>query len=211
MKALPAVLSGALLIVAAAVGYLFFQNQELTERLKSASETPSPAVQQRLDQYRSELAALEAARADLERQLQHEIEQGQAAITRTENELNVSLMGSILFSPADAHLTTEGAELLKSLGKSLGDATEGMIHVVGHTDSWPIGDNLVDKYPSNWELAAARAISVAKYLKEAVGIDPSRMYAISAAQYQPVADNEDFKGRAQNRRIEITLVSAGAN
>lgn len=207
MKTLPAALSGVLLIVAIGAGYLMLQNQELSKRLKSATETPSPAVQQKLDQYRLELTALEAARADLERQLQHQIEQGEAAITRTENELNVSLMGSILFSPADAHLTTEGAELLKSLGASLGGATEGMIHVIGHTDSWPIGDNLRDKYPSNWELAAARAISVAKYLKEAVNIDPSRIYAISAAQYQPVADNEDFNGRAKNRRIEIKLVS----
>lgn len=211
MKALQIGLVFALIVCLAGAAYLFNQNSKLSEELDEVSTQPDPQLeklQRELDQFRERVDSLEAVRTDLEQQLQQAIEQGEASVSSDSNEININLMGSILFNPADAHLTENGVALLRSLGPSLNVAADSMIHVIGHTDDWPIGEKLRDKYPSNWELASARAINVAKYLKQRVNIDPTRISAISAAGYQPIADNGSAEGRAQNRRIEIKLIGA---
>ena len=63
---------------------------------------------------------------------------------------------------------------------------------------------LTKRYPSNWELAGARASSVVR-LFERAGIDGERLQAISRAEFAPVSSNNDAEGRGQNRRIEIRL------
>jgi chemotaxis protein MotB len=60
-------------------------------------------------------------------------------------------------------------------------------------------------YPTNWELSAARAINVTRFL-QARGIDPAQLSAVAYGEFKPVADNETKEGRAKNRRIEIVLV-----
>jgi chemotaxis protein MotB len=80
------------------------------------------------------------------------------------------------------------------------------INIAGHTDNVPIGPELVKQYPTNWELSAARATSVARYLQDKCGIDPHLISATGYGQYQPIESNKTEKGRARNRRIEIVLV-----
>jgi chemotaxis protein MotB len=77
--------------------------------------------------------------------------------------------------------------------------------VVGHTDNVPIAKAWREVFPSNWELSAARATTVVRFLQEA-GIEPERLIATGRAQYAPVAPNDDPEGRQKNRRIEITLI-----
>jgi chemotaxis protein MotB len=72
--------------------------------------------------------------------------------------------------------------------------------VEGHTDDVPVAR----RYPSNWELAAARASSVVRLMIE-LGVEPDRLKAVSRAEFAPVASNETDEGRAKNRRIEIQL------
>ena len=74
----------------------------------------------------------------------------------------------------------------------------------GHTDNLPIRGGLARRYPSNWELSAARAIAVVQRL-EAQGIPPGRLSATGYAFHRPVADNATAVGRARNRRIEILM------
>ena len=61
------------------------------------------------------------------------------------------------------------------------------------------------KYVSNWELSAARAINVTRYLQQQ-GIDPALLAAVAYGEYKPVASNDTEQGRASNRRIEIILI-----
>ena len=79
----------------------------------------------------------------------------------------------------------------------------------GHTDSLAIYGALKARYPTNWELAGARAAGVVRVLEEA-GTDPTRLSAVSMGQYQPIASNDTPEGRAENRRIEIRLLLAAA-
>ena len=81
------------------------------------------------------------------------------------------------------------------------------IQVQGHTDPIPIRSNLRDRYPTNWELAAARASQVVRLLAEQ-GVEPDRLRAVSFGEYRPVASNKTAGGRAKNRRIEIRLEPA---
>ena len=74
------------------------------------------------------------------------------------------------------------------------------ISVEGHTDDIPVAR----RYASNWELAAARASSVVRLMIE-LGVDPTRLKAVSRAEFAPVASNDTDEGRAKNRRIEIQL------
>jgi len=60
-------------------------------------------------------------------------------------------------------------------------------------------------FPSNWELSAARATTVVRFLQDS-GIEPERLIATGRAEYAPVASNDSPDGRQKNRRIEITLI-----
>jgi chemotaxis protein MotB len=59
------------------------------------------------------------------------------------------------------------------------------------------------EFPSNWELSAARALSVVKFLFTHGGIDPARLSAVGYGEYRPIAPNDTEINRQKNRRIEI--------
>nr|MEE4269878.1 OmpA family protein [Candidatus Krumholzibacteria bacterium] len=75
------------------------------------------------------------------------------------------------------------------------------IKIEGHTDTVPINS---PKFPSNWELSAARAVSVARYF-QGMGLPPDRIAATGMGEFHPIADNGTAEGRAKNRRVEIFL------
>jgi chemotaxis protein MotB len=77
-----------------------------------------------------------------------------------------------------------------------------IVRVVGHTDNVPIA---TAQFPSNWELSAARATTVVRFL-QSTGVPPERLSAAGRGEFSPVASNDDADGRRKNRRIEITLI-----
>jgi chemotaxis protein MotB len=95
--------------------------------------------------------------------------------------------------------------VLERDGKVLAQAGDRIIRIEGHTDNVPISRRLQGRFPTNWELAAARATNVVRFLQEHAGIDPTALEAVGIGEHHPVADNATLQGRAQNRRIEIIL------
>jgi len=138
--------------------------------------------------------------------LKNEIAQGQVSISEMKGRLTVNLVESTLFASGKAEIKTEGMVVLQKLIDILRGLKHKTIMIEGHTDNVPISESLAEKYPSNWELAAARAINVARFLQQQ-GVDPSQLAAVSYGEYRPVESNDSQEGRARNRRIEITLVS----
>ncbi len=65
---------------------------------------------------------------------------------------------------------------------------------------------LQGKYPTNWELSAARAATIVRYLIDEVGIDPARLSAAGYAFHQPLASNDTPEGQQENRRVEFALL-----
>ncbi len=125
-------------------------------------------------------------------------------INELQGQLTVTLIDEIVFSSGSAQMNAKGRETLEKIVGTLQSVTDKRIVVRGFTDNEPIGYELRQRYPSNWELSTARASDVVRFL-QAKGIDPTRLEASGFAEYQPVAPNNTAAGRKENRRIEIVL------
>ena len=153
-----------------------------------------------------EISRLKGTYETLMADMKEEIEQGQIKITQLADRLSVSMVDKILFPSGEAEITPEGLEILNRVGKVLKNTEGKIIRVEGHTDNVPIHPNLQKKFPTNWELSAARATNVVRFLQDKVGIKGTRLQIIGMSEYSPVADNKTPDGRSQNRRIEVTLL-----
>ena len=142
---------------------------------------------------------------DLLSEMKSEIAQGQIAITELKGKLTVDVVDKILFDSGQTEIRPEGLGVLKRVVEILMTVTDKVIRVEGHTDSIPIGGALAKRYPTNWELSAARALNVTRFL-EKEGIDPTLLSAVAFGEHQPIAENDTPEGRARNRRIAIILL-----
>jgi chemotaxis protein MotB len=132
-----------------------------------------------------------------------ELSSKQITIQQMQSGVSVNLPEAILFDSGSAVVKQTGEAVLNKVGKELVDVPYQTI-VGGFSDNVPISARLADKFPSNWDLAAARATSVVRIL-ESAGVPKARMVAVSLGENQPIASNDTAEGRAQNRRIEIRL------
>jgi len=131
----------------------------------------------------------------------------QVDVGTTADGVVISLAGNVLFDSGKADLRPEGLKLLDTLANRL-RVMPNDLRIEGHTDDTPISTPL---YPSNWELSAARATSVARYLSERGGIAPARLTAAGYGEFRPAAPNTTREGRARNRRVDIVILNAPAS
>jgi len=135
--------------------------------------------------------------------LKKELQAGQITVKQLRDGLRVNVSQDILFDSGSAALDRNGIEVLGRVALQLKKSPH-QIMVIGHTDDRPIGPALIKQYPTNWELAAARAASVVRLFNTS-GILGNRLLVVSMADVQPVASNATAEGRARNRRIELRL------
>lgn len=150
-----------------------------------------------------EVGQLQSTYQGLVRDLETEVSRGAIEIEQLRGGLRVALADEILFRSGSARLGRDGREILTTVAGNLG-SMDYSIEVIGHSDDIPIRGLLEQRYPTNWELAGARAAQVVRLFLES-GIAGERMRASSRAQFEPVASNETDEGRSLNRRIEILL------
>jgi chemotaxis protein MotB len=143
---------------------------------------------------------------DLQAKLEQEIRDGKIQISEMKNRLTVTMVDKILFPSGSAEVSNEGKLVLDKVIPVLKDIKDKRIQVEGHTDNVQILSAIKAKYPTNWELSAARATQVVRYLQDDGGIDPQLLSATGYSEYQPVAPNDTAEGKAKNRRIEIVLL-----
>jgi chemotaxis protein MotB len=168
-------------------------------------ESASLAEEVRLREER--LAQAEATQDQIVEQLQQEIADGQVQVERLKGQLRVDMVDEILFDSGEAALKPAGKEVLKKLASVLSGSGR-LIRVQGHTDDVPITGQLTRTYPTNWELSAARAVNVVRFLQDEASLDPVRLSASALSQYHPRAPNDAPANRQKNRRIEILLEPA---
>jgi chemotaxis protein MotB len=137
--------------------------------------------------------------------LKEQVQKQEVSIKDSKEALSLTFVDRILFEFGKASLTPEGEKILEKVGKAIKPITGKKIRVTGHTDNVPIHPDYTYKFPTNWELSAARAATVVRYFEEKIGIDPKDMEAVGRSFYQPVTSNETKEGRAQNRRVEILI------
>jgi len=158
-------------------------------------------------EFENKLVALRARSTAIEAELRKEVVDGQILINEIHDGIRVDVSNQLLFASGSAILSEKGRDVLLRLAKQLREGDE-TISVEGHTDNVMISAGLEGQYPSNWELAGARAARVVRRLS-AEGVDPKRLRAVSHGPFAPQGSNDTEEGRSRNRRTEILLRPTG--
>ncbi|MBL8055355.1 MAG: OmpA family protein [Anaerolineales bacterium] len=115
--------------------------------------------------------------------------------------LLLSLSETLLFVPGGADLLPEAYPLLQEIAVML-NKIDNEVRVTAYTDDTPPTD---PRYPTNWELSAARSASIVRFLISQ-GLSPERLSASGRGEYHPLFPNDTPEHRAYNRRAEIAVV-----
>ena len=154
----------------------------------------------------NELLALRSTQDELVSELKGEIADKTVQVERIRDQLRVDLVDEVLFDSGEATLKPAGIAVFGKIGAVLAKATDRRIEVQGHTDNVPITGALAKRFATNWELSAARATNVVRFLPDQAKLDPTRLCASGYAEFRPKGPNDTAAGRRQNRRIEILLI-----
>jgi chemotaxis protein MotB len=154
------------------------------------------------------LAQLEKAKQDLSQALGTQIAAGDVFVKEQNGELVVDVADKLLFDTGKADLNEGGQKLLLEVAGSMKRLPPSQIFQVGgHTDSQRVvSPELVEQYPTNWELSATRATHVVRFLEDKGKVPGRQLVAAGFAQYRPASTNKTDSGRQKNRRIEILLL-----
>lgn len=164
-----------------------------------ASASPSVVEQQNFQQIMQQLQQFQTTNA---------IPQGQISAQVTSEGIAVTISGTLLFFNGTDQIKPDGMALLRQLGAYLA-GLPNPLRVEGHTDDIP--ENSA-QYPTNWELSAARAVAVTRFLAEQANVAPQRLSAVGFGQYQPIVPNDSRAHREENRRaVIVVLYGSGAS
>ncbi len=164
---------------------------------------PAILERRRADAMRREKEKLTRLAQSLSSTLAPLVREGKVRVTQNSRGVTVEINASVLFDPGDATLQPESKEALSALAITLKNDPHA-VQVEGHTDITPISNVL---FPSNWELSAVRAGSVVRLFIDN-GVAPGRLTVVGHGANIPVAPNETPEGRARNRRVAVTILSA---
>ena len=180
-------------------------------KLEEAERIRLKAEAKKLEEERNQLADQAADLANYKSEFfgrLREILAGQEGVKIVGDRFVFS--SEVLFDPGAASLSEEGqleidkvANILLGVKNSIPNTIEWIIRVDGHTDNVPLSGT--GEFRDNWELSQARALSVVRYMVEALQFPADRMAANGFGEFQPVNEDDTPEARAQNRRIEIKL------
>lgn len=139
---------------------------------------------------------------DISKRLNFVSEYENVEVYRDNRGLNVILPAKILFNPGDDTVKEEALPLLRKIGAFLFDLKDNDFLIVGHTDDSPISTL---RFPSNWHLSSARAISIARFFNTVCGISNQKLTVAGKAEFDPVAPNDTDENREKNRRVGILI------
>lgn len=132
-----------------------------------------------------------------EAELRHRLRDSGVSVTRAGDTVLLNLPDNITFDTGRASIRPAFYDVLDSVALVINRFDATLVEIAGHTDN-------VGHPQSNQILSEQRADSVAAQLRS-YGVDPRRIMAVGYGESRPIADNRTSRGRAQNRRVEITL------
>jgi chemotaxis protein MotB len=145
---------------------------------------------------------LERLRRELTQTLSDQVATHTVSIRMGRDGLVISLREAGFFDSGSAAPKPATLLTLRQIAAKLGE-TPYDLRIEGHTDSIPIHNAAFD---SNWELSTARATSIARLFVTERLLAPERISAAGYAEYHPVAGNDTAEGRAENRRVDLTVL-----
>jgi chemotaxis protein MotB len=199
-----------------------------SEKAKKAAEDKLSEATKAQKELATRLAEAEAKAKDAktsQEKLQAAVDKSIGVVSANGEEITLRLVDSVLFKTLDDQLTPRGKQVLDKVALALREMPSKQIWVQGHTDDQPIvqppapkpppqpkpkpgakpappppAPPVGPKFATNWELSAARALTVVHYLQDAAKVDPRRLAAVAFGQYRPISSS-----KTSNRRIEIVL------
>jgi chemotaxis protein MotB len=130
------------------------------------------------------------------------IDGGRLSVAIDRGRMVIQLPQDILFQSGSATIGADGSQTLGEVAAVLADLADRTFQVEGHTDNVPIA---TARFPSNWELSSARALSVVRLLVQN-GVPPANVSGAGYGEFQPRASNDTPDSRRLNRRIEIVML-----
>ncbi|MBV8092480.1 MAG: OmpA family protein [Acetobacteraceae bacterium] len=158
--------------------------------------------------WRSDYDALQAQYQQSQaenQQLQSQLAATNAQVSRLQGAINYTVNSDLLFPSGGWQMSRQGQQIISRLAQKLAPTQQNKLVVTGFTDNTPIGPALQrEGVASNEILSQKRAENVMQFLISQ-GVKPDLLQAQGFGDANPIASNDTPKGRAQNRRVEITL------
>jgi chemotaxis protein MotB len=153
------------------------------------------------------------SQADESRKLVTEIERvvreldlaGAVEVENEERGVVLRVSGGLLFGSGGTEIHPDSEPLLSRIAE-IASRISNQISIEGHSDDQQIR---TERYPSNWHLAAGRAIATLEHLAERDGLERERMNAASYGPTRPLVPNDSEEARAANRRVEFVFLREG--
>lgn len=136
----------------------------------------------------------------LQNSLQPLIDAGVVALRGNQDWIEVDMRSGLLFESGSDVLGKSAEPVMRELAEKLRDS-RNLMRIRGYTDNQAID---TERFPSNWELASARAVAVVRKL-QSFGIPPARMAVEGFGEFNPIASNDTAEGRARNRRVVLAI------
>lgn len=210
MYAMSSVNDGKYRVLSNSLGYAFGNIAAIPDRPPIDAQPPAQLKSQQIaarknaSQRRQQLRMRDMA-GDIMKVLAPLVKDGRVRVTQSSRGITVEINASVLFAPGQAMLADNSSHTLRAIAQVVKDH-EHEIQVEGHTDNVPIR---TVNFPSNWELSTARASSVVRLFIDS-GVDARRLTALGYGENRPVESNDMPGGRARNRRVTVTVLSAVA-
>ena len=211
-RAVPPWVIGAVAVAVLALGYVVTsrivstRGDALQERMGQLPPLQVPAIERAAPPVPA--AAVAPAAGDLVARFRQflapEIAQNLVMVQGDAQRLMIRVMSRGMFESGSADLEPRFVGLMQRIGQALKDEP-GRVLVLGHSDNQPIR---TVRFPSNFELSAARAESARRVLADAAA-QPEKFRSTGRADTEPLAPNTTPEGREANRRIEIVLARQG--
>jgi chemotaxis protein MotB len=142
----------------------------------------------------------------LQRELNAELKGGKVQLKLEGRGLVISMREAAFFASGDAIVAPASFSILAKIAAVV-QSLPNQVRLEGHTDSIPIHNS---RFRNNWELSAARGIAMLELLGDRFQVPPARMAVAGYAENAPADTNDTEEGRAHNRRVDLVLLSAGA-
>ena len=178
--------------------FILFYSHAITRKANAKKDAGAPL-------QTAETQSQDSSLAQLQRQVMQTVrskDQNEFAVRWDQQRLVLVLGEKIAFNVGDANLLPDFQPTLKRIAGFISSQKGYRVAVAGHTDDVPIK---TERFPTNWELSAIRAVNVARFLI-GHGISPRRVSIEGYSAYRPLQSNRNARSRQANRRVEITLI-----
>jgi len=174
---------------------------------KMLAPIPDKVSEQDANKNNKPLKSISSSSAEMKkeisRSLQKWVSDGKIKVKSTNRWVDIEIGSGVLFRSGSAVLSPKALQVLEPLSYQLLGSNRP-IYVLGYSDNVPI---YTQKFSSNWELSAARAVSVVNVFSS-LGLDPELLGAIGFGEQRPVADNSTAEGRSKNRRVVVRIFTS---